>query len=106
MSEPKDEVPTKHWIQFDRRIDLGHLIAMATFIGGLFLQWNIMDKRVTLAEEKLAQTSATQQDLKSANRDNYLELKIDVKEMKQTLGSVQQTLAVLNATNQQNSSRK
>lgn len=92
----------KHWIHFDRRIDLGHLIAMMTFIGGLFLQWNIMDKRVTLAEEKLAQTANTQQEIKSNNRDNYLELKIDVKEMKQTLAVVQQTLAVLNAHNQQN----
>lgn len=96
----KDEATSKHWIQFDRRVDLGHLIAMATFIGGLFLQWGIMDKRITLAEEKLQQTANSQQDLKSNNRDNYLELKIDVKEMKQTLGSVQQTLAVLNATTQ------
>lgn len=101
MTQHSDDTQ-KHWIQFDRRIDLGHLIAMMTFIGGLFLQWNIMDKRVTLAEEKLAQTANTQQEIKSNNRDNYLELKIDVKEMKQTLAVVQQTLAVLNAHNQQN----
>lgn len=92
----------KHWIQFDRRIDLGHLIAMVTFLGGLFLQWNIMDKRVTLAEEKIAQSGNAQQELKSNNRDNYLELKIDVKEMKQTLAVVQQTLAVLNSNSQSN----
>lgn len=96
----------KHWIQFDRRIDLGHLIAMVTFLGGLILQWSIMDRRITVAEEKQTQTQLQQQELKSNNRDNYLELKIDVKEMKQTLGLVQQTLAVLNATNQRESGRK
>lgn len=105
MTEQSDDTQ-KHWIHFDRRIDLGHLIAMMTFIGGLFLQWNIMDKRVTLAEEKLAQTTNTQQEIKSNNRDNYLELKIDVKEIKQTLSAVQQTLAVLNASNQQNSQKR
>lgn len=94
--------PTKRMgINFIPNIDLGHLIAMLTFLGGLFLQWNIMDRRLTVAEEQLKVAVAQQQELKAANRDNYLELKVDVKEIKQTVSSVQQTLAIINATNQQ-----
>lgn len=97
-------VVAKHMgIKFVPNIDLGHLIAMVTFIGGLFLQWNVMDRRLTVAEEQLKQVASQNTELKSANRENYLELKVDVKEIKQTVGSVQQTLAILNATNQQNS---
>jgi hypothetical protein len=94
------------WINFVRTIDLGHLIAMATFIGGLFLQWNVMDRRLTIAEEQLKQASSQNIELKAANRENYLELKVDVKEIKQTIGSVQQTLAIINATNQRDTLRK
>lgn len=96
----------KPYINFVPNIDLGHLIAMLTFLGGLFLQWNVMDRRLTVAEEQLKQATAQSTELKAQNRENYLELKVDVKEIKQTIGSVQQTLAILNATNQQNANRK
>ena len=101
MTQHADDTQ-KHWIQFERRIDLGHLIAMLTFLGGLFLQWNVMDRRLTIAEQQLLVVSSQNAELKAQNRENYLELKVDEKEIKQTVGSVQQTLAILNATNQQN----
>lgn len=104
MTQHADDTQ-KHWIQFERRVDLGHLIAMLTFLGGLFLQWNVMDRRLTIAEEQLKVQTAQGVELKAANRENYLELKVDIKEIKQTVGSVQQTLAILNATNQQNVQR-
>lgn len=108
MIEEHEHVPTKRMgINFIPNIDLGHLIAMLTFLGGLFLQWNIMDRRLTVAEQQLVQVAGQNTELKAQNRENYLELKVDVKEIKQTVGSVQQTLAILNATNQQNAqSRK
>ncbi len=96
----------KPMINFIPNIDLGHLIAMVTFLGGLFLQWNVMDRRLTVAEEQLKQQSTQNTELKAANRENYLELKVDVKEIKQTIGSVQQSLAIINVTNQQNAGRK
>lgn len=106
MTDEQQVVPHKRMINFIPNIDLGHLLAMLTFLGGLFLQWNVMDRRLTIAEEQLKQVNGQNQELKSANRENYLELKVDVKEIKQTIGSVQQTLAILNATNQNNATNR
>lgn len=103
----EQSTPRKHMgINFIPNIDLGHLIAMLTFVAGLVLQWNIMDRRLTIAEQQLLVVSSQNTELKAQNRENYLELKVDVKEIKQTVGSVQQTLAILNATNQQNAQNR
>lgn len=90
-------------INFIPNIDLGHVISMATIVGGLFLQWTVMDRRITVAEEQLKQAQHQNAELKAASRDNYLELKVDVKEIKQTVSSVQQTLVVLSAQSPNNS---
>lgn len=84
----------KVWINFVPNVDLGHILTMIGFASALAVTWNIQDRRITLAEQKLLQAEQTN-----------AELKIDVKEIKSTLTQIQTTLAVQSyITNQ--SSRK
>lgn len=78
----------KVWVNFKPDIDLGHLIAMATFIGGLFLQWSIMDQRVTRVEERQKSSEVT-----------TTETKTDIKEIKAVVNKIGTDLAVNNALN-------
>lgn len=82
-SQLEPESRKKVWVNLKPDIDLGHLIAMATFIGGLMLQWNAMDRRVTVIEQK-------QQQLESLSS----EVRADLKEIKKTTGTIETNLAV------------
>lgn len=75
----------KLWVNLKPDIDLGHAIAMLTFLGGLFMQYNSFDKRVTVLEQQMQQTAAQSQELKS-----------DVKDIKKTVGEINTQLAVQN----------
>lgn len=85
MLEP-DSRSKKVWVNFKPDIDLGHLIAMATFIGGLFLQWQAMDRRVTIIEQK-----------QSVTTEQTAETKNDIKEIKVVVNKIGTDLAVANA---------
>lgn len=39
-----------HRVQFDPRINLGHILTTLTILGGLVVGWNSMDKRLTSVE--------------------------------------------------------
>lgn len=43
--------PDPNPIRFDKTVNLGHVISTLVFVGGIFLQWSVMDKRVTVLEE-------------------------------------------------------
>lgn len=43
--------PTPDRVRFDKTINLGHILTMGTFLVAILLQWNVMDKRVTVLEE-------------------------------------------------------
>ena len=78
----------KLWVNFKPDIDLGHLIAMLTFLGGLFLQWQAMDRRVTIVEQKQQVAAEQTQETKS-----------DIKEIKAVVNKIGTDLAVANAMN-------
>lgn len=78
----------KLWVNFKPDIDLGHLIAMLTFLGGLALQWQAMDRRVTIVEQKQAVTA-----------EQTAETKTDIKEIKAVVNKIGTDLAVSNAIN-------
>ena len=76
----------KVWVNFKPDIDLGHLIATASFLGGLFLYAQSFDRRVTIIEQK-QEVSASQ----------ISEIKADIKEIKATVNTIGKDLAVQNA---------
>jgi hypothetical protein len=78
----------KVWVNFVPNIDLGHLIAMLTFLGGLALQWQVMDRRITIIEQKQLVTS-----------EQSAETRSDLKEIKSVINKIGTDLAVQNAMN-------
>lgn len=80
----------KVWVNWLPNIDLGHVLTMATFVGALIVNWNIMDRRITVIEQKLANSEVQTAEFKS-----------DVKEIKASLGDIKSTLAVQTFINSQ-----
>lgn len=87
--------PTKRvWVNFLPNIDFGHLLTMIGFTGALIVQWNAMDKRITIIEEQLKVVSAQYQDARADNKGTLNEVRIDVKQVKESLTSIQSALAI------------
>ncbi len=80
----------KVWFNFVPNVDLGHLLTMFAFSIGFATQWNIQDKRITVAEQKLLQVEA-----------QVSEFKGDMKEIKRSLAQIEATLAVQQFMNTQ-----
>lgn len=80
----------KVWFNFVPNVDLGHILTMFAFSIGFATQWNIQDKRITVAEQKLIQVES-----------QLTEFKSDVKDIKTSLAQIQSALAVQNFVNQQ-----
>lgn len=80
-----DPAPHK-WVNFRRDIDLGHLIALASFLIALFVYASAFDRRQTITEQKQAAS-----DVQAA------EMKADIKEIKKTVNEIGTNLAVQNA---------
>lgn len=78
----------KIWVNFKPDIDLGHLIAAITFLGGLALQWQAVDRRITILEQRQAITA-----------EQNAETRSDLKEIKATINKIGTDLAVSNAVN-------
>jgi hypothetical protein len=79
----------KVWVNFKPDIDLGHVIAACTFLGGLFLYAQGFDRRLTIIEQK-----------EEANAAQAGEMKSDLKEIKKAVNEIGTNLAVQNAVNQ------
>lgn len=86
QSSPRKRV----WVNFKPDIDLGHVIAACTFLGGLFLYAQGFDRRLTIIEQK-----------GEANSAQATEMKSDIKEIKKAVNEIGTNLAVQNAINQQ-----
>lgn len=78
----------KLWVNFKPDVDLGHLIATASFLGGLFIYAQGFDRRVTIIEQKQAQSA-----------EQTAETKADIKEIKAVVNKIGTDLAVSNAVN-------
>lgn len=72
----------KVWVNFLPNIDLGHVITMISFLAAIGAQWNIMDRKITIVEQRSAQQDA-----------QVVEIKADLKEIKGAMLQIQLTLA-------------
>lgn len=87
----QDGTPNKKvWINFLPNIDLGHLLTMVGFAVAMFVQWNIMDQRVTRAEMQNSQQDQSLKDIKD-----------DIKEIKAVVLNIQLQQAANNAVRAQ-----
>jgi hypothetical protein len=76
----------KVWINFKRDVDLGHLIATASFLVTLFLYAQGFDRRMTIVEQK-----------QQAQTEQAAETKADIKDIKNKVTEIGTGLAVQNA---------
>lgn len=81
MSTP----PADNRIRFDKTVNLGHLITMGAFLLAGFVQWNIMDKRVTVLEESRSTQRERDGAQDSATKDKAQEVKDALTELKRSI---------------------
>lgn len=87
--------PSKRvWVNFLPNIDFGHLLTMIGFTAALVVQWNAMDKRITIIEEQLKVVSSQYAEARADNRGTLNEVRGDVKNVKESLGEIKSTLAL------------
>lgn len=84
MSAP----PAENRIRFDKTINLGHILTMGTFLVAILVQWNVMDKRVTVLEE----SRQTQRE-RDAVQDNTTKEK--AQEVKEALNDLKRSVEKL-----------
>ena len=75
-------------------IDFGHLLTMATFIAAMAVSWNAFDRRLTIVEEQNKQLIVQLIEQRQGSRDNIVEVKADVKTIKEAVGQMQIQMAV------------
>lgn len=78
MSTP----PAGGGIQFDKTINLGHLISVVMFLAAISVQWNMVDKRITVLEESRAIQRERDAAQDAAARDKAQEMKDTLREVK------------------------
>jgi len=83
---PNNQANKRVWINFKPDVDLGHLIAMCSFLGGLFVYAQSFDRRMTIIEQK-----------QEVNTNATAETKADIKEIKNAVNKIGTDLAVQNA---------
>lgn len=84
----------KVWVNFLPNIDFGHLLTMIGFTGALLVQWNAMDKRITIIEEQLKVVSAQYAEARSDNKGTLNEVRTDVKMVKDSLNDIKSAMAI------------
>jgi hypothetical protein len=62
-------------IVFDKTINLGHILTMASMIGAVMVSWSLMDKRVVVLEEARQAQRDRDQAQDAANRDKFGEVR-------------------------------
>lgn len=80
---PPDENGSRRWVSFSRDINLGHILTMLTFLGGLYIYGQAQDRRITILEQA-QQTNAAQ----------MADTKADIKEIKGKVTEISTNLAV------------
>jgi hypothetical protein len=82
------------WLNFLPNIDLGHLLTMIGFAAALTVQWNAMDKRITIIEQQQQQINAQYSESKADQKQTLQEVRSDIRTVKDTLQTISQTMAV------------
>lgn len=79
-------------IQFDKTINLGHVLTMITFLAGISVQWNIIDKRVTVLEESRAIQRERDAAQDQAAREKAGEIKEALRDLKHGIEKISDRL--------------
>lgn len=77
--------PPSNPVRFDKTINLGHVLTIVSFLVLTLMQWNIMDKRVTLLEESRATQRERDTSQDANNRDKAQEVKDALTDLKRSV---------------------
>lgn len=88
MSDHSQEQNQPGRINFDRTINLGHILTVISFIIVTIMQWNLMDKRIVVLEE--ARTAQRERDIAqdSASREKFQEVKEAINDLRRSVEKV------------------
>jgi hypothetical protein len=84
----------KIWLNLLPNVDLGHLLTMIGFTAALVVQWNSMDRRITIIEEQQKVLMAQYTESKSDQKATLNEVRGDVKAVKEALGDIKSVMAL------------
>jgi hypothetical protein len=79
-------------IQFDKTINLGHVISMIMFLAAISVQWNMVDKRITVLEESRAIQRERDAAQDVAAREKAQEIKETLRDVKSGIEKISDRL--------------
>lgn len=84
----------KDGVRFDKTINLGHVLTIATFVLALMVQWSVMDKRVVVLEE--FRVSQRERDAMQDNqaREKFQEVKDALNDLRRSVEKVADRVGV------------
>lgn len=88
------ERPKKVWVNFLPNVDLGHLLTMIGFAGAMVIQWQAFDRRLTIVEEQNKMQDIALTAYRTDTREGSQEIKSDIKDIKASVGQIQQAMAL------------
>ena len=71
----EDEKPKSRGLQFNKNIDLGHLLSVLLMLAALSFQWNLMDKRVAVLEEARNSQREREQTQAAMTKEKFQEVR-------------------------------
>lgn len=94
LESEKAERGKKIWLNLLPNIDLGHMLTMIGFAAALTVQWNSMDRRITIIEEQQKVLMAQYGESKSDQKMTLAEVRGDVKQVKDALTEIKNFMAI------------
>lgn len=81
-------MPLAPGVVFDKTINLGHLLTVASMIGAVMVSWSLMDKRVVVLEE--ARQSQRDRDMAQDNstRDSMQQVRDALVDLRRSIEKV------------------
>lgn len=81
-------------IQFDKTINLGHVISMIMFLAAISVQWNMVDKRITVLEESRTIQRERDAAQDAAAREKAQEIKETLRDVKSGIEKISDRLSL------------
>lgn len=74
MPDKTEERPDSRF-RLNKNIDLGHLLSIVLMLGAMSFQWNLMDKRIAVLEEKSAAQRERDQAQDALTKEKFQEVR-------------------------------
>ncbi len=80
------------FLKFDPQINSGHILQILVLVAGIFSAYSTLDKRVTVADQRLQTIEATAVDRNQRVKEDLGDLKTEVKDLRRAVEELSRTV--------------